>query len=129
VRTPEELEPGDLAGYDLVGFGSGVFAAAPHPQLTAFIDRLARVDGVPAFVFATSGFGRILTRPFTRPLPARLQDKGFRVVGTFCCRGFDTWLPLRLVGGLNHGHPDTADLERAREFGRRLLSATDAAAS
>ena len=38
----------------------------------------------------------------------RLQE-----VGAFCCPGFDTWGPLRLVGGVNKGRPDDTDLERA----------------
>jgi hypothetical protein len=45
---------------------------------------------------------------------------GYRVVGTFCCPGFDTWWPLRLVGGLNKGRPNEADLTRAREFAREV---------
>jgi flavodoxin len=120
VRSPAEIDPDVVASYDLVGFGSGIFGFAPHPGLEAFVDHLPNVDGTAAFVFATSGTGRILYRPFVTPLDARLTAKGYRVVGSFCCRGFDTWLPLRLIGGTNKGHPDAEDLERAREFARRL---------
>jgi hypothetical protein len=76
--------------------------------------------GVDAFVFATSGFGRINERPFRRPLAAMLEGAGYRVIDAFCCRGLDTWLPLRIVGGINKGHPDDADLACAREFATRL---------
>jgi flavodoxin len=120
VRSPAEVDPDAVASYELVGFGSGIFGFAPHPGLTAFVDRLPDVAGTPAFVFATSGTGRILYRPFSTPLDAQLTSKGFRLVGSFCCRGFDTWLPLRLVGGMNKGHPDAGDLERARAFARDL---------
>jgi flavodoxin len=127
VRTPAEIAPAAVAEYELVGVGSGVFAMAPHPEIAAFVDRLPRVDGVRAFVFATSGLGRILTRPGTRSLAARLRDKGFRVGDSFCCRGYDTWLPLRLVGGLNKGRPNTTDLDHARAFARRLVADTGSA--
>lgn len=127
VRTPAEVDPDELGGYDLVGFGSGVFGFAPHPDLGAFVDRLPPVDGVRAFVFATSGTGRVLTRPGVRPLDARLETKGYLVVGTFCCRGFDTWWPLRLVGGMNKGRPDARDLERARAFARTLAPSSGGA--
>jgi len=120
LRAPAEVAPEVVASYDLVGFGSGIFGFAPHPELEAFVDHVPKVYGTPAFVFATSGTGRILSRPFSTPLDARLGAKGFRVVGSFCCRGFDTWLPLRLIGGINKGHPDANDLERAREFARHL---------
>ncbi|MFI6211331.1 hypothetical protein ACIBCD_04995 [Nocardia brasiliensis] len=32
----------------------------------------------------------------------------------FTCRGFDTWLPLEIVGGIRKGHPDADDLDAAR---------------
>jgi len=47
------------------------------------------------------------------------------VVDKFSCRGFDTWLPLRLVGGLNKGRPNAADLDAARAFATRLRDRLD----
>jgi hypothetical protein len=61
------------------------------------------------------------------PLKKLLARKGFEPVGEFACRGFDTWGPLWFAGGLNRKHPDERDLERAREFARRLVPATQAA--
>jgi flavodoxin len=129
VREPEDVDPADVTAYDLVGFGSGIFAFAPHERLRRFVARLPHVAGTKAFVFATSGTGRILTRPFVTPLDRQLRDKGFDVVGSFCCPGYDTWLPLRIVGGLNQGRPDAADLTRARDFAEGLLAVSPAASS
>jgi flavodoxin len=123
VRAPADVDPERVGSYDLVGFGSGVFGFAPHPELATFVDGLPPAHGARAFVFATSGLGRILSRPFSTPLAARLSAKGFRVVGSFCCRGFDTWLPLRLIGGINKGHPNDADLEHARKFAHSVAAA------
>lgn len=39
------------------------------------------------------------------------------------CRGFDTWGPLWLTGGLNWRHPGERDLVRAREFAGRVAGA------
>lgn len=123
VHDPEQIDPERVKDYDLVGFGSGIFASSHHPGLRRFAERLPEVDGVRAFVFSTSGIGRNQHRPWERSLEALLRAKGFDVVGSFACRGWDTWLPLRLIGGLNKGHPDAADLERAREFARGLAAA------
>jgi hypothetical protein len=49
-----------------------------------------------------------------------LERKGFDVVGEFHCRGFDSWGPLWLAGGINRRHPDAQDLDRAADFARRL---------
>jgi flavodoxin len=117
---PELVDPASLGGYDVVGFGSGIFAGTPHPRLRGFIEHLPPVAGTPAFTFTTSGFGRSQSRPWEASLEDVLRSKGYVVVGSFACRGFDTWLPLRLVGGVNKGHPDAADLARAHAFARHV---------
>jgi flavodoxin len=119
VRTPEEVALTELQRYDVIGLGSGIFAADHHPRLRQFVDALPALDrrgSTDVFVFSTSGWGREQHRPWQRSLEAVLRSKGYRVLGSFGARGYDTWLPLRLVGGLNRGHPDAADLARAREF-------------
>lgn len=70
-------------------------------------------------MFSTSGLPFFL-KAWHAPLKSLLGRKGFEVVGEFSCRGFDTWGPLWLTGGLNRNHPDEMDLERAREFARKL---------
>jgi len=46
--------------------------------------------------------------------------EGYEISGEFSCRGFDTWGPLWLTGGLNRKHPDDRDLQRARDFARNV---------
>lgn len=46
----------------------------------------------------------------------KLESKGAHVVGRFNCRGFDTFGPFKLVGGLRKGHPNTKDIEAAVVF-------------
>ncbi len=128
VLNPEEVDPATLGGYDLVGFGSGVFAGSPHRRLRAYVDRLPEVHGTRAFVFSTSGRGVGQTLPWQRSLEAVLRSKGYDVLGSFACPGFDTWLPLQLIGGLNKGHPDAGDLAGAREFAGRMAAEAHVAA-
>ncbi|MFI9363214.1 flavodoxin family protein [Kitasatospora sp. NPDC053057] len=121
VVEPEELDPADLAGYDLVGFGSGVFTGRPHPRLRDYVRALpAAQQPRQAFVFATSGLPEPGFRPFTRPLTRLLEPKGFEVVGSFTARGHDTWLPFKLVGGINKHRPDARDLAAAHTFATGL---------
>ncbi|MEU6487333.1 flavodoxin domain-containing protein [Streptomyces sp. NPDC046887] len=124
VVAPEEADPAELAAADLVGFGSGVFHGRLHPRLTDFAAALPATalpaTGRRAFVFATSGLPPLPPAPFTRPLVRLLEGKGYAVDGTFSCRALDTWLPFRLVGGINKRRPNTADLAAARAFAERL---------
>ena len=121
VAAPEEVPFTSLAGGGLVGFGSGVYYGRMHPALFDWLHGLpdAREPTRPAFVFSTSGLP-FLTAVWHRPLKRLLARKGFRVVGEFACRGFDTWGPLWFAGGLNRAHPDEGDLQRARTFAQTL---------
>ena len=122
LREPELVDPATLGNYDIIGFGSGIFGSTHHPRLRGYIESLPHVSGTPAFTFCTSGFGRSQSRPWQASLDDVLRGKGFEVVGSFACRGYDTWLPLRLVGGINKGHPDASDLAQARVFAQRIAA-------
>ena len=73
----------------------------------------------PAFLFTTSGLS-CLWKLWHAPFKKELAKKGFDVVGEFHCRGFDSWGPLWLTGGINRRHPDEQDLRRAAEFADRM---------
>jgi flavodoxin len=124
IVEPEEVDLATIGDYDLVGFGSGIYFMAFHPRLRQLVRSLPRVTNRKAFVFSTSGSREPPRWGYTRRLHDRLAVIGYDVVGSFSCRGYDTWLPLRLVGGINKGRPDSADLERARAFARSLVSPT-----
>ena len=45
-----------------------------------------------------------------------MKKKGIETVGVFECRGYDTYGPLKWIGGIAKNHPDEKDLKRAIEF-------------
>ncbi|AQA23184.1 flavodoxin domain protein [Rhodococcus sp. MTM3W5.2] len=120
VVEPEQVDIAELAAYDLVGFGSGIYLGSFHSRLLEFVESLPEGQRHKAFVFATSGFPDARPHAFSRPLVRRLGQKGFEVIDTFSCRAFDTYLPFRLVGGIRKGRPNAADLESARTFAEGL---------
>ncbi|MYT31324.1 MULTISPECIES: flavodoxin family protein [unclassified Streptomyces] len=120
VVAPEEVDVAELAACDLVGFGSGIFLQKFHPRLSEFVRSLPAGNGRRAFVYATSGLPELPFRPFTRPLVRDLRQKGFVVDDIFSCRARDTWLPFKLVGGINNQRPDGTDLAAACTFAEGL---------
>lgn len=91
-----------------------------HPRLRELIRALPPQSGTKAFVYATSGMSETPLRRYTRSLATLLAQRGFTVLDTFTCRGLDTWLPMRIVGGVGKGHPGAADLHAARSFAEGL---------
>ncbi len=127
VVDPAQVDAATIAEQDLVGFGSGIFSLALHPQLREFVSSLPAGQRGSAFVFATSGFPEPPFRPYLKNFAHTVEGKGFDVVGRLSVRAYDTWWPLRIVGGVNKGRPNDADLDAARIFAERLRADLDAA--
>ena len=127
LMKTEEVRPEDLDGYDLVGFGSGIYGGRHHKDLIALVERMPSREGRRVFIFSTSGDAK---DEFHRPLRGALSGSGCRIVGEFRCRGEVSPLGfnLNLKGGLgwlagkNRGHPDGKDLTNARTFARGLVT-------
>lgn len=110
----------DLSGYDLIGFGSGIYMGKSHKNLLKLADSLPETDK-KAFIFSTAG-GENENMKNHKELRNKLETKGFRIVGEFSCRGFDTFGPFVLIGGLNKGRPDEKDIESAKKFASGLIT-------
>jgi flavodoxin len=121
VKNPQETDPEELSGFDLVGFGSGIYSGKHHEYLLSLADRLSPVKTGKSFIFSTAALtGETKTASDHSHLREKLQSKGYLVVGEFSCKGFNTNSFLKLFGGMNKGRPDAADLTRAEEFARNL---------
>jgi flavodoxin len=120
VKTPSDADPNELSGYDLVGFGSGIVYGKHNKLLLDFADKLPQVTNKKVFIFSTSG--QTDNGPkFHKQLREKLQTKGFEIIGEFNCAGFDTFAFLKIVGGIQKGHPSEEDLKQAEAFAQRLL--------
>jgi flavodoxin len=109
----------NLEDYDLIGFGSGIYAWRHHKALLKFVDELSNMSK-NAFVFSTSGAGMNDILKNHRKLKEKLATKGFNLVGDFTCLGWDSFGPLKLVGGLNKNRPNEEDFQSARNFANSL---------
>jgi flavodoxin len=116
--TAREASPDSVARSDLIGFGSGIYGGRHHTLLLKFVDGLPRSDGKQAFIFSTSG-GPNGSKSHRR-LREALARKGFAILGEFSCKGFDTFGPFKLIGGLNKGRPNEQDIADAERFAREL---------
>jgi flavodoxin len=125
VRTPQQVKPEEIAEYDLVGFGSGIYSATFDASLLDLADRLPQVNNKNVFLFSTYGAPAfIANREFIEKnheqIRKKLQAKGYTVIGEFGCAGWNTNSFLRFFGGLNKGRPNAGDLKNAEAFARDM---------
>jgi flavodoxin len=120
LQPVQETSAADIAASDAVGFGSGIYFWRHHRSLFRLLDTVAAPAHKRAWIFSTGGIVFPRFHPFHLPLRRQLAAKGFTVCGEFSCRGLDTVGPLRLIGGINRGHPSQEDIGRARKFAEHL---------
>lgn len=118
ILSYEDVDKYNILDYDLVGFGSGIYYGKPGKDFVEFIDSLPTVKNKRAFVFTTSGKG---DSSYSEKLAAKVSENGFKNVGEFSCKSFDAWGPLKLIGGINKGRPNSDDLKSAQDFVKKLI--------
>lgn len=105
-----------LEGYDCIGFASGIYFGKFQAGVLQFA-RQYLPEGKAVFFVSTYG---MRCPGYTKAIRQIAGEKNCPVLGEFGCKGFDTYGPFKLVGGIAKGHPDGEDLEKARRFFRNL---------
>jgi flavodoxin len=119
LKTPEQIKPDELQQYDLIGFGSGIYAGRHHRTLRKFADELPKVDNKKAFIFSTCASTKNAPK-YHSLLREELKSKGYSIAGEFNCAGLNTWGPFKIIGGTKKGRPNSDDHKLAEEFARTL---------
>ena len=105
-----------LEEYDCIGFASGIYGFEFQKAVVEFA-RQYLPQGKPVFFVYTYGAAK---GTGAKALTEIAGEKGCPVLGEFSCRGYDTFGPFKLMGGIAKGHPDAQDLENARSFFCRM---------
>ena len=104
----------DLSGYDMIGFASGVYYSKFHQSILKFTEKNLPNDK-KVFLICTYGGSANF-----KSIEQILNKKHASVVGKFGCKGYDTFGPFKLVGGIAKGHPDEEDMKNAVDFVKGL---------
>ncbi len=103
-----------LEEYDCIGFASGIYFGAFHSGVLAFA-RQYLPQGKPVFFVYTYGGAKGSGAKAAEEIAV---EKNCPVLGEFSCKGYDTFGPFKLVGGIAKGRPNQRDLENACQFYR-----------
>ena len=100
----------DLNDYDMIGFASGIYYSKFHQSILKFSEENLSADK-KVFLICTYGGSANF-----KSIEQILNKKHASVVGKFGCKGYDTFGPFKLVGGIAKGHPDEEDMKNAVDF-------------
>ena len=104
----------DLSGYDLIGFASGIYFGKMHQAVINFAE-VNLPENKDVFLICTYG-----GKPVFDSIKGIIKEKQGRIVGEFSCKGYGTFGPFKLIGGISKGHPDKNDLDNAKAFFKGL---------
>ena len=104
----------DLNSYDMIGFASGIYFSKFHQSILEFAEKNL-LDNKKVFLISTYGGSANY-----KSIEQILNKKYSKVIGKFGCKGYDTFGPFKLVGGIAKGHPDEDDIKNAVKFVKGL---------
>ena len=110
VKQPDA----DLSSYDIIGFASGIYFSKFHQSILGFAEKNLP-DDKKVFLICTYGGSANY-----KSIEQILDKKRSKVIGKFGCKGYDTFGPFKLVGGIAKGHPDEEDIKNAVAFVKGL---------
>ncbi|MBU1019702.1 MAG: flavodoxin family protein [Firmicutes bacterium] len=112
----------EIPNYDLVGFGAGIDSGKHYKELLDFVDKLPSVTNKKCFIFSTSAVqGERKVFKDHKRVRDTLKAKGYIIIGEFSCKGFNTNVFLKYIGGMNKTRPNAEDLEHAKEFALGII--------
>ena len=106
VKQPDA----DLSSYDMIGFASGIYFSKFHQSILGFVKKNL-TDDKKVFLICTYGGSANY-----KSIEQILNKKHSKVIGKFGCKGYDTFGPFKLLGGIAKGHPDEEDIKNAEHF-------------
>jgi len=117
VKTPEQVDLLELEKYELIGFGGGIDSGKHYKPLLDLVNRLPYEKQKTGFIFSTSAMqGENKVKNDHSLLREILESKGYKIVGEFSCKGFNTNSFLKYFGGMNKGRPNVEDMKNAEKF-------------
>lgn len=113
IVDTEKAKELDMKDYDIVGFGSGIYAGKHDKRILKFVQSLSENE---AFTFVISTSGGEDYDDNNKKLIDILKKKNKTVLGVFSCKALDKFFILRFTGGLNKGLPSENDYKNAKNF-------------
>lgn len=117
IARINEVNPLDMAKYDLIGIGGPIWYFRETANLRLFIYRLPRLEGTLCFPFCSHGSA---PAGFMFSVSWALKQKGLEIIGYKDWYGSVYNVLSMPKPYFTDGHPDAVDLGEAEQFGREM---------
>lgn len=106
-----ETDSVNYEDYDIIGFASGAAYGKFYKKITSLAQSVP--SGKKVFFLYSCGKNN---KDYSENIRRILEEKGCISLGSYGCSGYDTFGPLKLIGGINKGHPDGTEIKGAVDF-------------
>jgi flavodoxin len=103
--------------YDVVGFASGIAFSRFYEHVNEVAKHIPA--GKKVFYIYTCAKN---DKDFAANIKQIVEERGGKSLGTYGCRGYNTFGPLKLVGGMNKANPTVDEIEAAIEFYKKVVT-------
>ena len=110
-----QVKEKDLSKYDVISFASGVYYGKFHQAVLNFASVNLPQDK-KVFLVCTYG-----GKTAFQSMENILEGKHANLIGKFSCKGYDTYGPFKLIGGIAKGRPTEKDLAATVNFYKGLM--------
>lgn len=111
-----QTQSAKLEKYDRIGFASGIYYSKFEKRVLEFA-KSCTPNGKDVFFLYTYGSKR---NGYTKAIREALAGKNAHILGEYGCLGFNTFGPLKLIGGMAKDHPNNSEIEGAISFYKGL---------
>ena len=102
----------DLSEYDLIGFASGIDFGKFYDSVEQFLENNLPTGKRVFFLYTCAK----VSNRFTETIKERAQKRDAIIVGEYGCKGYNTYGPWRLIGGMNKNQPTEKECDEAVRF-------------
>lgn len=97
--------------YDLIGFASGIAYKKFYEPVNKAAEMLP--PGKKVFFIYTCAKNN---KDFSEDIQNIVTKRGCESVGSYGCKGFNTYGPLKIIGGMNKSNPTEEELQSSIQF-------------
>jgi len=111
----------DLSEYEVIGFASGIYYGNMHKLVLQCAKKNLPLNKKVFFIYTC---GRV-SAAHTNDIRKIAEETHAEILGEYGCVGFDTFGPLKLIGGMRKGHPNAEEVRGAVKFYQGIVNAQE----